>query len=136
MTNKGTARFSATASSDLMEEFDSTVATLGLDRSKAIQLAMRDFIMEHPSRRRETWTAVGTITMIYDHEIPGLEASLTDLQHNYRGTIGSALHLHLDGHNCLLVIALKGDISAIRELANAVTAKRGVLQVKLSTVRP
>jgi CopG family nickel-responsive transcriptional regulator len=135
MTRKGAARFSATAPPDLMEEFDATVSSLGLDRSKAIQLAMRDFIIEHTLSRKESGSAVGTITMIYDHEVPGLEASLTDLQHHYRRAIGSSMHLHLDQSKCLLVIALKGDLGAIRGLAQAVTAKRGVVQVKLSTVQ-
>jgi CopG family nickel-responsive transcriptional regulator len=135
MKGKGAARFSATAPADLMREFDATVSSLGLDRSKAIQLAMRDFIAEHTFSRNESGSAVGTITMIYDHEVPGLEASLTDLQHHYRGAIGSSMHLHLDESKCLLVIALKGDIAAIRGLAKAVTAKRGVIQVKVSTVQ-
>jgi CopG family nickel-responsive transcriptional regulator len=135
MKGKGAARFSATAPADLMKEFDATVSTLGLDRSKAIQLAMRDFVAERTFSRNESGSAVGTITLIYDHEVPGLEASLTDLQHHYRGAIGSSMHLHLDESKCLLVIALKGDIAAIRGLAKAVTAKRGVIQAKVSTVQ-
>jgi len=45
------------------------------------------------------------------------------------------MHLHLDENNCMLVIALKGDAADVEALAKAITAKRGVVQVKLSVVQ-
>jgi CopG family nickel-responsive transcriptional regulator len=60
----------------------------------------------------EEGVANGTITAIYDHEVKGLEESLTDTQHLYKGIINSAMHIHLDEKNCLLVIAVKGEVKA------------------------
>lgn len=65
----------------MLTEFDETIARMGYDRSKAIQLAMRNFLTEYRLECEEEGVAAGTVTIIYNHEVKGLEESLTDIQH-------------------------------------------------------
>jgi len=117
-----------------LDEFDRIISKMGYDRSKALQLAMRNFIAEYKWGKEEESEALGSLTIIYDHEVQGLEDALTDIQHHYRELIGSAMHLHLSDRECLLVIALRGQVRSIRDLTKEIIAKRGVKQAKLSIV--
>ena len=134
MSGKGVSRISVSLPTDLLAEFDKTVAGMGYDRSKAVQLSMRNFLTEYSWTHEAKGIVAGTITIIYDHEVKGLEESLTDTQHAYGNIISSALHIHLDERNCFLVIAVKGQTKAIRNLAKELMRKRGIKQLKLITV--
>lgn len=134
MTKKLVMRFGVSVPQDLLREFDGKIVQMGYDRSKAIQVAMRNFLTENAMKYEEKGIVVGTITIIYDHEIKGLEERLTDTQHRHRGIIGSAMHIHLDERNCLLVVAVKGEMKAIQSIAKELMVKRGIKQLKLITV--
>lgn len=127
-------RISMSLPEDLRREFDEVAEAAGYeDRSKALQVAMRNFITDH-KWRQETATSTGAMVMIYDHETPGLEEALTDVQHTYKQIVNSAMHLHLEGNNCLQIIAVKGRNKEIEDLAKALVAKRGMKQLKLAVV--
>ena len=131
---KGVSRFSVSAPPDLLTEFDEMIKRRGYDRSKAIQLAMRNLLTEDMWKSEEKGIAAGTITLIYDHETTGLEESLTDIQHLSRDIIISTMHIHLDERNCLFVIAIKGEVKTIQNLAQELLSQRGIKQLKLATV--
>ena len=48
------------------------------------------------------------------------------VEHHRFRTITAALHVHLDEHTCLEVIALRGTPRQIRDLANQLLAVKGV----------
>jgi len=134
MAGKDVSRFGVSVPPELLKEFDEAVARMGYDRSKAIQLAMRNFLTEYRWEYEEEGVVAGTVTVIYDHEVKGLEESLTDIQHLCRNVISSTMHIHLDERNCLLVIAVKGEVKTIQNLAKELMSKRGIKQLKLTTV--
>ncbi len=134
MVGQGVSRFGVSVPFDLLEEFDKAISLMGYDRSKAIQLAMRNFLTEYTWKQREEGVAAGTVTIIYNHDVRGLEESLTDTQHLHRDIITASLHVHLDEHRCLSVIAVKGEVQAIQTLAKELMSLRGIEQLKLSTV--
>lgn len=136
MVGKGVLRFGVSVPPELLKDFDGAIARMGYDRSKALQLAMRNFLTEYKWKYEEGGLVAGTITLIYDHEVKGLEESLTDVQHLNRNLISSTLHIHLDERNCLLVIVVKGEVKAIRNLAKELMGKRGIKQLKVVTVTP
>jgi CopG family nickel-responsive transcriptional regulator len=74
----------------------------------------------------------GTITMIYDHHKRELVNKLTDIQHGFGGIIISTQHIHLDHHNCLEIIAVKGRPKAAQELADTLKAVKWVKHATLS----
>jgi len=134
MRRKGVLRFGVSVPPELLKEFDSTIARMDYDRSKAIQLAMRNFLTDYMWKYEEEGVAAGTMTIIYDHDVKGLEESLTDTQHHHRSIITSSMHVHLDERNCLLVIAVQGEVKEIQNIAKELMSKRGIKQLKLATV--
>jgi CopG family nickel-responsive transcriptional regulator len=127
-------RFSVSINPDLLQEFDETTSRLGYNRSSAIQVAMRVFFTEHMWKGEQEGMMAGAITMVYDHNVRGLMETLTDVQHNHLEVISSTTHVHLDEHNCLEIIAFKGDIKTIRSLAEKLMTTRGVKQLKVATL--
>jgi CopG family nickel-responsive transcriptional regulator len=103
------------------------------DRSKALQIAMSNFITEY-AWKGEGKAAAGTIVLTYNHDSHGLQEALTDIQHRYRNVVNSTTHIHLDESRCLEIISVKGKMEHIRALAKGIMKKRGVTQLKLSTV--
>jgi CopG family nickel-responsive transcriptional regulator len=128
-------RISLTLPPPLLEKLDNSITEIGYpNRSKAIQDALTSFIANHEKLLRLKGVKTGLITVLYDHSSIGLEESLNEIQHHYRETIISTMHVHLSKQYCLEAIAVKGDISDIMMLLNKVKSEKGVLQSNLNTV--
>ena len=128
-------RVGVTFPPDLLKELDKTIDMIGYDnRSKAIQDSVRSFVAEHKWLREQKGTRVGVLVMVYDHEVKGLETTLTNTQHKHSHVICSSMHVHLSERECLETIAVKGDADEIKNLAQELTTKKGVKQVKLTIV--
>jgi CopG family nickel-responsive transcriptional regulator len=128
-------RVGVTFPPELLKELDETIDIMGYDsRSKAIQDSVRSFVAEHKWLREQKGTKVGVLVMVYDHEVKGLETTLTNTQHKHSHVICSSMHVHLSERECLETIAVKGDVDEIKNLAQELTTKRGVKQVKLTIV--
>jgi len=130
-------RVGVTFPPDLLKDFDDIIAKMGYEsRSKAIQDAVRAFISEYKWLREETGTRAGIVMVLYDHEVRGLEETLTDIQHDFSQVICSTLHVHLTERDCLEAIAVRGEAKKIRELAENLASRRGVKLLKLMLVSP
>ena len=128
-------RFSFSTPPNLMKQFDESLRAIGYkDRSKGLQVAMRNFISEYAWREREGRSGAGAILLTYDHESHGLQEELTDIQHEFRSVVNSTIHIHLDESRCLEIISVRGKMERIQELAKNIMRMRGVTQLKLSTV--
>lgn len=136
VVGRGVSRISVSVHPDLLGDFDETISRMGYNRSRAIQVAMRNFLTEHRWEVEDSSVVAGTITMIYDHEVRGLEEALTDIQHEHMDVISSTTHVHLDERNCLEIVAVKGRADMIRSLAKRLMATRGVKQLKLAILMP
>lgn len=132
MSDEGVARFSVSLNKGLLRQLDKMTREKGYDnRSLAIADMVRDQLVEH---RQEIvdGEAAGTVTLVYDHHAAKVQKSLTDFQHKFREMIVSALHVHLDHHNCLEVLVVRGRASAIKSLADRLIGAKGVKHGKLS----
>jgi CopG family nickel-responsive transcriptional regulator len=122
----GVTRFGVSLDEHLLAQFDRVIARKGYtNRSEAI----RDLIRE--SLVREQWElgsdeVVGTLTLVYNHEVRDLTDKLTDLQHAHYKAIVSALHVHLDPHHCLEVLVLRGKAKELKSVADRLIGTRGV----------
>ncbi len=134
MTKLGAARISISLPPNLLREFDSAINQMGIDRSKATQQAIRGFLTEYHWEQDEKAYAVGTIILIFNHEVQGLESELTATQHHHTDIIMSATHIHLNHDHCLLVIVVKGEVIEIKELVAKLKGLRGVQQLKLTSL--
>ncbi len=125
-------RFGISIENPLLERFDSLIKKKGYaSRSEAVRDLIRDSLVmkEWESATTET---VGTITIVYSHDTRELADTLTDLQHRYLDSIVSSMHIHLDAHNCLEVIVVKGKAKDIKTIADRLIGTKGVKHGKLS----
>jgi CopG family nickel-responsive transcriptional regulator len=124
-------RFGISLEKKLIDAFDKHIEKQNYkNRSEAI----RDLIREELSKKRisEGGNVAGAVIMTYDHQKRELVTLLMDIQHKYQHLIISTQHVHLDHHNCLEIIAVKGNSADIETLASALRSHIGVMQVDLS----
>jgi CopG family nickel-responsive transcriptional regulator len=132
MKNEPVSRFSVSLPPKLLEQFDAMVQEKGYDnRSLAVADIIRDKLVEHQGRLGNEEIA-GTITLVYDHHTPHVQATLTDIQHDHHEVIISSVHVHLDHHNCLEVLLVRGKASLIKSIADELIAAKGVKHGKLT----
>jgi CopG family nickel-responsive transcriptional regulator len=55
-----------------------------------------------------------------------------DAQHDFQKIVISTQHIHLDHHNCLEIIAVRGKARDVEELASLLKSQVGVKHVALS----
>lgn len=58
--------------------------------------------------------------------------TLNHIQHDYHSIILSNLHFHIDHHNCMEIIAVKGRAGVLRELAEKIISTKGIEHGKLT----
>ena len=128
-------RISFSTPPGLMKQFDQSLSAMGYeDRSKALQMAIRNFITEYAWKVEKGKSGAGAVLMTYDHEIHGIQEELTHAQHRYRDVIGSTMHIHLDESRCLEIISVRGKLERIQTMARELMKTKGVSQLKLSTI--
>ena len=129
-------RFGVSMENELLRKFDRLIAGRRyVNRSEAIRDLVRDKIVESEVGD-DAAEVFGTVTFIYDHHTRGLTERLTEIQHDHHAGIISSLHVHLDHHNCLEVLVLRGRHAEIRSLAENITAAKGVKHGKLTVTSP
>jgi CopG family nickel-responsive transcriptional regulator len=128
-------RISMSLPEDLLSSFDETSKKKGyFKRSEAIREALRNFILESKWTTDENSILVGTISMVYDHEVRSLVDKLIDIQHNSGVVVKASLHLHLDEHNCMEIIAMEGKAKELRNVSETMISKKGVKNLKLTVL--
>lgn len=126
-------RFSVAMPEDLLVRFDGLVARRGLakNRSEVIRDLVRDALIEE-----ETATpgmeVMGTLTIVFDHHASDLQDKLHTIQHEYFNSIICSTHVHLDQHNCLEVIVLRGETGLVQDIANLILGTKGVKNGRLA----
>jgi len=127
----GTKRFGVSVPSGLMEKFDSRIEEkMYTNRSEAIRDLIRDFLVKEKWEESDE-EVYGSLTLIYDHEQKGISDKLTDIQHEDHTHIVSTMHIHLDKHNCMETMAIKGKPQDIRKIADRLKSTKGVKHGKL-----
>ncbi len=124
-------RFTISLDEKLLEQFDTAIKQRKyVNRSEAIRDLIRSAFVE------EEWQAdkdvVGVISMVYDHHQSKLQEKVTEIQHEYHHQIVSATHIHMDHHNCLEVVIVKGKAGSVNELADRLRSLRGVRNCKMA----
>ena len=125
------SRFGISINTKLLESFDKLISEKGYhNRSEAIRDLIRENLVENEwkEERRET---VGVITLVYSHELRTLTDNLAGLQHQDYKTIISTMHIHLDEHNCLEVLVVKGRNKNIKKISDRLIGTKGVKHGRL-----
>jgi CopG family nickel-responsive transcriptional regulator len=124
-------RFGVSLERELLEKFDAFIRNRNYtNRSEAF----RDMIRQELIKKEwlEGEDVAGAITLIYDHHRKDLLSKITDIQHNYQNVIISTQHVHLDHHNCLEIVAVKGTPGEVQRLADTLKSIKGVKHGTLS----
>lgn len=124
-------RFTISLDEKLLDKFDTFIKQQKyVNRSEAIRDLIRSSFVE------EEWQAdkdvIGVISMVYDHHQPNLQEKVTEIQHDYHHQIVSATHIHMDHHNCLEVVIVKGKAGSVNELSDRLRSLRGVRNCNLA----
>lgn len=111
---------------ELLEKFDFLIKKKGYtNRSEAIRDLVRKSIVESEVKDEKS-DVIGTLTIIYDHDVGDVTNKLLHLQHHHHSEISSTTHIHIDKHLCLEVLVVKGKVKNIITLADKIKAVKGV----------
>ena len=125
-------RFGISLDGKLLKDFDAQISRKGYpNRSEAIRDLIRDSLV------REKWEmgteeTIGTITLVYSHTARAHRDLLAEIQHKYLHRIVSTMHVHLDRHNCLEILVVKGKGVEIKKIADMLIGTKGVKHGKLT----
>jgi len=130
------SRIGVALDSELLARFDRFISSQGYDnRSEAFRDLIRDRLVGS-AVISPTALVVGTVTLIYDHHTRLLPEKLTDLQHAHHQVVISTVHAHLDHHNCLEVVVLRGKSRDVQTLADKLISTKGVQHGRLVMSSP
>jgi len=122
----GIERIGVSLEKELLGAFDKLIAEKGYQsRSEAI----RDLIRQQLNDNRLTndkAEAVAAVVLVYDHHATAIMERLTELQHSHVLKTISSLHVHLDHHDCLEVIVLRGKVGEINKMGEKLISINGV----------
>lgn len=116
----------------LLAEFDALIRGQGYgNRSEAIRDLIRNKLTEAALASPEA-EGIGSVFLVYDHHASKLAEQLIQLQHSHLLKVITSVHVHLDHHNCLEVIIIKGRVQEIQKLADKMASLKGVKLGKLT----
>ena len=131
-----TVRFSVSLPGALLEELDRRMTRQGYSSRSEL---LRDLIRERLAQDR--WehgraAAFGVLTILYDHHVKGLTERIMEVQHSKLVNVLCTTHVHVDHHNCLEAIILKGRPGEIERMALEIGGLKGVRTARLSPALP
>ena len=114
---------------ELLDRFDRLIRQRGYaNRSEAIRDLIRDQLVQDEWARAEAGGAerVALVALVYDHDSSSLAQKLTHIQHSNHQAVVSSLHVHMDSHNCLEVLVLRGAAQDILAMGEGLVSTKGV----------
>ncbi len=114
---------------DLLAQFDRLTKRRGYsNRSEAIRDLIRDQLVqdEWSQQEKDSTDKVAVVSLVYDHDSASLAQKLTHIQHENHQAVVSSLHVHLDHHNCLEVLILRGPAADIMAMGESLVSTKGV----------
>ncbi len=119
-------RIGVSLESPLLKELDGLVDEKGYaSRSEALRELIRKGLVR---RRVEAGgRIVGTITIVYRHDVGMVTHRILHRQHDFLGTIRATAHTHLSEEACLEVLIVDGEASQVEDLTDRLRTVKGVL---------
>ncbi len=128
-------RIGVSLEAPLLRELDEVVKEKGFaSRSEALRELIRKGLVR---RRVEAGgEVVGTITIVYRHDVGMVTHRILHRQHDFLGSIRATAHTHLSEETCLEVLIVDGDAKQVAELADRLRTVKGVLFAETVVARP
>ena len=123
-------RIGVSLDKNLLKGFDQLITQQGYkSRSEALRDLVRHQLSEERLENPQA-NAVAAVFIVYDHHSTKLSDSLVSLQHSHTHTHSiqeiSSLHIHLDKHDCLEIIVIRGQVSEIKKIGDNIISMKGV----------
>lgn len=119
-------RFGVSIEKELLASFDNFIKKKKYkNRSEAVRDLIRQAIITEVWENSEQVVA-GIILLFYDHYRRDTVLDLMNIQHDMNDLVLAVTHFHLDQHNCLEVIVVKGFAKDLRNLSSRLTSIKGV----------
>ena len=131
-------RIGVSLDKELLSMFDELIGKRGYQsRSEALRdLVRRELSEEQLSDPKAK--GVAAVFLVYDHHSTKLTDKLIALQHSHSLVsslqVISSLHVHLDEHDCLEVIVIRGQVGEINKVAQSILSMKGVKLGRLNIV--
>jgi CopG family nickel-responsive transcriptional regulator len=110
----------------LLTKFDKLIAKKGYqNRSEAIRDLIRRQLSEERLSDPKSET-VAAIFIVYDHHATKLAERLISIQHSHILQAISSLHVHLNEHDCLEIVVLRGRVGEIIRVGENILSMKGV----------
>jgi CopG family nickel-responsive transcriptional regulator len=120
-------KISVSVDKELLKRLEEYMSRTGLgDRSRVVQLALRDFLDERGLGEEDV---LGIISIVYEESLA--KNALTELQHSLHHLIISTLLVHVNEKVCMEAIAVRGKRKELVELLSLLSKTRGVKKSKL-----
>ncbi len=130
-------RFGVSIDQDLLENYDRLIAERGYaTRSEALRDLIREALIQQKIEMETTTSVLGSLTLVYDHHARNLSQEMAEIQHNFHDLVLSVMHLHVSHDDCMEVIALRGIVADVVELANGLLSLKGIKNGKLFLTLP
>jgi CopG family nickel-responsive transcriptional regulator len=126
-------RIGVSLEDELLGKFDKLIAEKGyVNRSEAIRDLIRDALVQREwSQSSARQEVVAVAILVYDHDASSLSQKLAHIQHENHKAVVSALHVHMDAHNCLEVLVLRGRAQEVLSMGEGLVSTKGVKYGKL-----
>lgn len=124
-------RFGVSLEKELLVRFDDQIKNKNYpNRSEAIRdLIRKELVKQEWLSGKKT---AGAIILVYNHHKRELLDSLTDIQHDHHHIIISTQHIHLDEHNCLEIVVVRGKAKEAQGLSDLLKSTKGVKYADLT----
>ena len=121
-------RIGVSLEAELLVQFDRLIEQKGYEsRSEAIRDLIRDALVQRRwSESEGSEERVAVATLVYDHDSSSLAQKLAHIQHENHRAVVSALHVHMDEHNCLEVLVLRGRGRDVVAMGEGLVSTKGV----------
>ena len=131
-STESTIRFTVSLPKTLLDELDRRLVNKGYaSRSELVRYLIRERIVEETWERGDAEVA-GVLTIVYDHHQRELTQQILDIQHRQYVHVVATTHVHLDHHNCLETIIIRGMPAEIERLSLEIGGLRGVRFAELT----
>ena len=113
---------------DLLAQFDRLIAGKGyVNRSEAVRDLIREALVHREwSEAAGREERVAVVALVYGHDSSSLAQKLAHIQHENHRAVVSALHVHMDEHNCLEVLVLRGRGREVLSMGEGLISTKGV----------
>lgn len=124
------SRFGVSLEEELLAALDKYVLENNFpNRSQAIRFLIEKNLVEHKWKCDNQ--VAGAVVMVYGCKKPEIRNQLSELQFQYRDAIVGVHQYFLSEHNCMEIVAVKGQSKTLTELSDKLISTKGIQHGKL-----